>query len=501
VQNALMSHRSGLLVAVVALLLAGCAVLSGQNADPVPVASVVPDFMPGDLELAVVPTPVEAILEDVLHPVGGAEVVAAPRTHERAEIEVLAILGTGSDARVLLGSRDRNAELHAFLDDTKTDIDWTWLGSEGYQLIVRRHGGRLVIAIAANTRTGVLWGVQTLRQITWRTSERAWVRGGTVRDRPVFADRGSKRPRVWESAFKANFSWQGPPTPEMRARGRTRHAPTIAPGGRLDASKPAIEKTVEFFREWSLRGSRTFAIRFDDVEFLLDRTGGTDEAYEGDYVKALTEYIRAVRKGISAFDRGARLYWLPQTYHESHPRLETFAREIALAGGLPPDVGLVVTGPRIISRYIPAESVRRMRRLFGLMKTPALIYDNRGRDSDFTPLAGREADLSDEVSGVFGERGTHVNRITRLDWSWNPKAYRPSRSLQLAVRELAGPRAYEPTLNLVRALGSGSQKMSPERSKRLKALFTEVEKAWPAPHWRPDLARDAFLTELRKAVD
>ena len=36
---------------------------------------------------------------------------------------------------------------------------------------------------------------------------------------------------------------------------------------------------------------------------------------------------------------------------------------------------------------------------------------------------------------------------------------------------------------------------------RLKALLTEVEKAWPAPHWRPNLDRDGFLKELRKATE
>ncbi len=486
---------------VVLLLATACGSLGRETPSPTPVDRIVPDFMPGDLELAIVPTPAEADLSEMMLPVSGAEIAPTARIHGRAGEEIVEILGDSGDARVLLGSPDENGALAAFLRETEIEIDWIGLGREGYHLIVRLHRGRVVIAVAANTKEGVLWGVQTLRQIVWRQGDRTWVRAGVVRDHPALTHRGSKRSRTWESAFKANFSWQSPPKPDQVARGRWRYVPTRAPGGRLDASDAAVEEAIRFCREWSIRGSREFAIRFDDVEFLLDRQGGTDERFGGDYVKGLVDYLSRIRAGIRAFDRGARLYWLPQTYHESHPRLEAFAKAIAAAGGLPDDIGLVVTGPRIISKNIPAESVRRMRRLFGLTRTPALVYDNRGRDLDHTALRGREPGLAAEVGGVFGERGTRVNRITRLDWNWNPEAYRPERSLRLAVRELAGPAAFRPTLDLVRALGDGSRPASPERTARLASLLARVEAAWGDPDWRPGLERDEFRKELRKAVE
>jgi hypothetical protein len=142
-----------------------------------------------------------------------------------------------------------------------------------------------------------------------------------------------------------------------------------------------------------------------------------------------------------------------------------------------------------------------MRRLFGLTRTPALVYDNRGRDRDFTALKGREPALAGEVSGVFGERGTRVNRITRLDWNWNPGAYRHDRALLLAVREMAGPSAYAATLDLVRALGDGSRSGSPERTERLRALLARAKAVWGDPDWRPGLDRDGFLEELEKGVE
>jgi hypothetical protein len=481
-------------------VLGACSSMVRTTPTSAPLDRIVPDFMPDDLELAVIPTPREARLADELVPVAGAEVVTGARIHDRAREEVEEILGTGADALVLLGSPDENGALNAFLRKTGTEVGWVGLGREGYRLIVRVHEGRVVVIVAANSREGVLWGVQTLRQITWRAEGRAWIRLGTIRDQPALPDRGGKRPRTWESAYKASFGWQTPLDAEQVRRGRWRYVPTTAPGSRLDATDRAVEETVRFFREWSIRGSRAFAIRFDDVDFLLDRPTGTDERFGGDYARGLAHFLRQVRAGIREFDRGARLYWLPQTYHESHPRLEAFAQAIAAAGGLPPDIGLVVTGPRIISATIPASSVRRMRRLFGLTKTPALVYDNRGRDHDFTALGGRDPALVGEVSGVFGERGTRVNRITRLDWSWNPRAYRRDRSLRLAVRELAGPTAFAAALDLVRALGDGSRSASPERTVRLRDLLARVEAAWGDPAWRPGLDREGFLEELREGV-
>jgi hypothetical protein len=496
------------MVRVVRYVLVGCMLLVGAcgtvgvgvpTPEPAALSSIVPDFAPGDLEMAVTPTPVEAQLEATLVPVRGGDVQGLESSFDQARVELEGILGSGSDARVLLGSAERNEEVAKFLRQTGIPVDWDWLGREGYHLEIRRHGGRLVILIAANHRAGVLWGVQTLRQLVWRDGDLAWVRLGTVRDRPAFANRGSKQPQTWEGSFKANFSWQESPKADMRRRGRSRFVPTYSTGPRLDASEASVRRTTKFFREWSLRGSRAFAIRFADLDFILDRDRGTDETFEGEYARAMAHYVRRVREEIRSFDRSALLFWLPQTYHENHPRLVQYARALSLAGGLPPDVGLVVSGPSVVSDRIPAESVARMRELFGLTKTPALIFDGV-RDHDFSAVRDRDPALVEQAAGVFGDRGSRVNRITRLDWSWNPAAYDPERSLALAVRELAGPSAFEPAMRLVRALGDGTVRKTKERGAELRRLLTEVEKVWGDPTWRPELERGKFLADLRREV-
>ena len=96
----------------------------------------------------------------------------------------------------------------------------------------------------------------------------------------------------------------------------------------------------------------------------------------------------------------------------------------------------------VLSTVIDAKGLDAACGAFGATETRALIYDNLGREGDWGPLTGREPGLVEVADGVFGERGTPVNRLTRLDWSWNPTAYEPERSWRRALFELAGPRGY-----------------------------------------------------------
>jgi hypothetical protein len=134
----------------------------------------------------------------------------------------------------------------------------------------------------------------------------------------------------------------------------------------------------------------------------------------------------------------AALYWLPQTYWTDAEPLADFAHDIGLRGGLPKDLGLVLTGPDVISETIPAAAITKARRAFGLTDRKALIYDNRGREGDHGPLRGRGPDLLAVADAVFGERGEPLNRLTRLDYAWNPVDYDPDRSHVLACREIVG---------------------------------------------------------------
>jgi len=300
---------------------------------------------------------------------------------------------------------------------------------EAFELTIRRREKQVEIILRSADSAGQGWAMETLGQLIcrgWNDNAR-FVRLGTIRDRPGFPLRGSKRPLPFETRYRANLSWENP--------GHEHFVPVLSPGGVLDVTEAGLNRAREFFRVGYEQGARRFAIEFDDVGF--DLTEETRDRY-GSYFFALTAYLRECREMLRIIDPDVVLYWLPQTYWTNAKEFGEFANQVGLAGGAPADLGLVLTGPEVISSGIPAVDIARARRRLGLTETKAVIYDNLGREGDHGPLRGRGADLLAEVDGVFGERGEVLNRITRLDYSWNPEAYDPERSHLLACREVVG---------------------------------------------------------------
>ncbi len=329
--------------------------------------------------------------------------------------------------------------------------------AEAFELTITRGERQVEIVLRAADPAGQRWAAETLRQlICWKDGVH-YVRLGTIRDRPGFPLRGSKRPLAWERRYRANFCWENP--------GRKYFVPVFSPGGVLDATEAGLKQVRRFFSDGHRRGARRFAIEFDDVGF--DLTPESRSRY-GSYFFALTAYLNACREMLREIDPEAVLYWLPQTYWTTAPEFELFAHQVGLAGGVPADLGLVLTGPEVISARIPAAEIARARSRFGLTLTKAVIYDNLGREGDHGPLRGRGPDLLAEVDGVFGERGEVLNRITRLDYSWNPAAYDPQRSHLLACREVVGAAAAPYLHRLVLKI----DELSPEEAAK---IFRQVE--------------------------
>jgi len=228
-------------------------------------------------------------------------------------------------------------------------------------------------------------------------------------------------------------------------------------------------------------------VKFDDEGFSLTPES---ELRFGKFPPALVAYLRLVRQGLRRRDADAKLYFLPQTYWWDHPRFEAYAAALRGAGGLGEDVGLVLTGPEVVSDSIDAPGLAAARRAFGLTETKALIYDNLGREGDWGPLAGRDAALWQYADAVFGERGTPVNRLTRLDWLWNPESYDPEASWRRAVLELAGPQGYERFEAVCRAFRRGATRED------AAALVEEFAGA-PSGSWKGPVTRSEIVTLMR----
>jgi hypothetical protein len=409
-----MSWTLRLAASGVALLAAACTSTSAR-----PTAE---QWVPGSLRVSELDVP-EEVRELVL------TVYPTPQAVEYGD----ALLPLDGAVLVDETSPDFDARLRA----AGLDLGWKDLRREGYVIDVSAEDGHAVVLKAARDDAGRRWADQALAQITHETRRGRFARACRVLDMPVFALRGSKHPQAWETRYRANFAWGAGDGAATRDRTMTA---VFEPGIPLDASGEGVARALEYFRPWQDRGVQRFAVKFDDEGFALTPDS---EFRLGSFQSALVVYMRLVRQGLRRRDADAKLYFLPQTYWWNDPRFPAFAAALRSAGGFAEDVGLVVTGPEVISREIDAFGLAAARRAFGLTETKALVYDNLGRERDWGPLTGRDPALARYADGVFGERGTPVNRLTRLDWLWNPMGYDPERSWRRAVLELAGPGEYQ----------------------------------------------------------
>lgn len=437
---------------------AGCASVPPVHPSSVDVA--------GSLDVASVPAP------------DGLDVVTLyPQAHRAEYGERLLPL---DEAEYL---DETSAGFDRLLVEEGLDRGWPRIPFEGYALVVTVRDGRTLVLRAARDDEGRAWARRALEQLTVERDGRRYARACRVLDWPAFVWRGNKRPRAWERSYRANFAWG---TRDGDAAAMRNTLVFAAPRPPFDASDASVERVLAEFGPWQERGVTLFALKFDDVGFEL--TPESELAF-GRFPRALVSFVERVRRGLVERSSEARLFLLPQTYWWDDPRLAPFANAVRNAGGFHPDVGLVMTGPEVISPTIDPEGLYAARVEFGMTSVRALVYDNLGREGDWGPLTGRSALLRFQADAVFGERGTPVHRLTRLDWSWNPEDYDPERSWRRAVYELAGPEGYDALLGACRAFRDGAPREAAQHA-------IERFAAAPGAGWNGPLARAALVESL-----
>ncbi|MAE63215.1 MAG: hypothetical protein CMJ18_02985 [Phycisphaeraceae bacterium] len=429
-----------------------------DRAVAVPIEDVVPEVMPGDVELAVIPRPKR---ERPGHELIAVErpVIVAPRWDDlrAGRGQLLDLLRVSRDAAtvhrdvnpevpgdgtlILIGSRDQLPMIDRHLVGstiTPGDLDDVPNRQQAYVLCVRRGADRDVIVITSPAAQGAFYAIQTLRQLTFVKNGTVYVRQTEIADWPTFAARGTKRTSgTWEYALKSNFHYE---TGGNRALARDHFADWWVASylpydeGVLDASPAGVRRAIKSMTQAFGQGARDFNVHVDDQAMRMDPA--TDALFDGNYHAALVHLLREVHGAMKRLNRDATLYFLPQTYWTLAP-YKTYAARLRAAGGLPPGTGLILCGPQVTSPALPPGDVADFARAFGAT-AKCLIYDNHLRDSAFGAIHARPAALSRHVHGISPERGTATTRATRLDWAWNPEAYDGERSLLLACREFAG---------------------------------------------------------------
>ena len=454
----------------VVFLLTGCVMSTVSACAGVPIRDVVPDVMPGDIELAVIPQPKLERPGDRMIALGRA-VVCAPQWDAlragRKQLAALLRLGeaptvlkqmpadnAAGDTLVLIGSPAALPGLALHLPDGKLAFDRLKdlpNSEQGYALSIRAGaGGRPnVIAIASHTPQGAFYAIQTLKQLTYATDKAVYVRVTDILDWPTFAGRGGKRTvQPWVYALKCNLHY------EHTNPHRQEHFGKIWIAGifpikdkRLDATPAGIARIVERMKSLHAAGASDYRVHVDDQP--MEMTPETDQRFKGDYHAAMAHLLTEFYAAMKQVNPSATLYLCPQTYWTLTPFPE-YGRRL-WAGRTPPkDFAIATNGPQVTSEPIPPDEVAAISRAFGASR-PALIVDWHGRDKSFGPIEARQAVLADAAVGIAEGTGTATMRATRLDWGWNPEAYDRDRSLRLACREFAGLEHWKSLYELVAA--------------------------------------------------
>ena len=507
-------------------LLAGLASAAVCRAATLPLREVVPEYMRGNLETAIVPTPQHAELKATVFAAGKVAAVFpksydAPDTLARELSRLLgAELVSPDDASTVIYVGEA-ARRHPAARDPRLPA-----GEDGYVLDAAAAKGRgaNVVLLAGNSPAGDFWAFATLRQMVFEKDGTRYVREGRVVDFPRFRFRGNKRPRLWEWRYKANYGWSfqaRKPTPRrpednfrwdyFRHYGAwIRHGdPLMATDEEMDkliagyqtAGKGGKPRQVRGAIDDYKAGCREFVLKFDDTGSKM--SPATEAKFgKGSFLKALHHYLLGMHRRLRALDPANRIFFMPRPYYANSFEAGAYARGLRALGPLPDDMGLSVCGTDVISPTIPTGCLRELRQLFGL-KAKAQIYDNRGRGGEYSACRGRDADLWKEVDCLFPERGTPVTRITVYDYLWNPEAYDPDRSLRLAVRELSSrkPEVYKPLLDYILTFNACQRLTSYVPRKDALARLRESNRTLKSKYdaLAPLLATSPMASEVRLA--
>jgi len=453
-----------------------------------PLKDVVADYMEGDLETAIIPTPQKAALADTVFPTGKVA-ISLPESHKAPDTvarELRNLVGADlvpldqADTVVAVG-HDPTAGDRLKVTGLAAEMKLAERGEDGYLLYAAAKGGgtlRNLVVLRGSSPAGDLWALATLRQMAFEKGGKLYIREGSIVDFPRFPFRGNKRPKPWEWRYKANYGWFFQPRQEKPRRPDDsfrhdyfrQHGAWVRHGDPLTASDSEMDGLLASATEAYKAGCREFVLKFDDSGSKM--SDATKAAFGGDFFKALHHYLLGMHKRLKALDAANRVYFMPRPYWFNSFETAAYAKALLAFGPLPSDIGLSVCGPEVISFAVPAACLKEYRELFGL-KAKAQIYDNFGRGGDLFAYTGRDPDLWQEVCCIFPERGTPVTRITVYDYLWNPEAYDPKRSLQLAVRELASrtPEIYGPLLDYVLAWNANQRPTDyPPRAEALDRL-------------------------------
>lgn len=227
--------------------------------------------------------------------------------------------------------------------------------------------------------------------------------------------------------------------------------PVADSGNRFVFSEPEGERRIRrFIRLLRKAGVRDFVISFDDQPTELRELRDLVR-YGRSAAPAHLDLASRIERSIRSDER---LWLCASAYCDAHLDEEADPYARALLAGLPllpRRVGIVWTGPEVVSPSIGLEDVRRTRARLGGREI--LLYDNYPTNGDgplealalvLGPLRNRDPRLHEEVAAYLAcpmaQLGaSRLPLMTIADYLRDPASYDPDASWLEAIRTLAGP--------------------------------------------------------------
>ena len=478
------------LVTIAALIVAGVPAVAPAA---VPLAEVVTDYMPDDLETAIVPTPRRAALEDVCHKLAEPVVCLAPETlvaahrklveekvfgmppgrvRDRALRKLSASLkadGWPDPAHVALQllevlpdatvaaemPQDKIGTLVVVTADGLADaptgvpgrmpalpkVDDPDVAPEAYTVRVAGVGGRPTVVVRGASPWGMLWGLQTLRQMLFAKGDARYVRAGTVTDWPTFWFRGGKRGKEWWVRYKGNAAFGGEQWGFARHRLSRAHYWWVKGDSQtVDQLKTALAKAAD-------AGLSCFIIDYNDGDFRTKDQ--PDERFPGDPARTVQYLLQTVAVERKRLGADLRIGYMPAAYSLGHGVAHEAGALKAIDALAAADV-LLHNGLEVWTFRYPPAAADAYREAFGF-RGDLILYDCQCLRKPLGAIDLENGEVWRKLRGLSMQNAWFLYAITGLDYAWNPAAYDPARSLKLATREwaLRDPATYRALDDLV----------------------------------------------------
>jgi hypothetical protein len=247
-----------------------------------------------------------------------------------------------------------------------------------------------------------------------------------------------------------------------------------------------IDRFYQHYAWAQSQGVHWFSVSLDDVGWGVDGPAAGGAAH--------ARLANTIFSRLRTIDPQAQLIFCPVSYWGDGTNPADRAYLEALGRALHPDIYVFWTGDQVFAPHITRRAAESYRRI---VKHRLFLWDNYPvNDGNPTlhlgPVSGRDPDLCEVVDGYLSNPMRTQNQINRIplatcaDYSFNPWAYDPQRSIGQAILHLAENEAQQQVLkDLVEAypgfiIMGGDSRTNPVRGK-----FAAL---WAKPETRPAAA-------------